>query len=579
MERESPRYRIALDDFRHARRKAAMQEILGRLTGQSTALLSFEEARQRLKASGEEVHGLEEIPLKAIIGSVGRYADFNRNFLPRRDIQSRRWAGVKSGLRDLDEMPPIDVYQIGEAYFVMDGNHRVSIARERGATHIKAFVTEIHTKVPLTPETDFNDFILKAEYTEFLLNTQVDESCPHADLSITAPGRYKVLEKHIEHHHQQMMAEENKEISRNEAACHWYNKVYLPLIKVIRRRGILRGFPKRTETDLYVWIAEHQEKLHEDLGWSVDVDVAAADLVDQRGESIRQKIRRILEKIRTRITPPILEPGPQPGKWRKAQIEPRDFEQLFASILVPINGEWDSWKALEQAILLGKEEESHIMGLHIVPNKEGLESDAAKKIANRFETRCKEAGLLGEFALDHGRVASVINKRARWSDLVILHLAHPPQPQISSRMNSGIRALVQSCPRPVLTVPETTEKLEHFLVAYDGSPKANEALYMAAYFATRWQASLSVLTIMEDINEWSWATRRARDYLDSHKISANYVQREGSVAKAILDVAKEEEIDLILMGGYSRKPVAEVILGSSLDEVLRTTRKPVFICR
>jgi len=146
-------------------------------------------------------------------------------------------------------------------------------------------------------------------------------------------------------------------------------------------------------------------------------------------------------------------------------------------------------------------------------------------------------------------------------------------------MNSGIRALVQSCPRPVLTVPETTEKLEHFLVAYDGSPKANEALYMAAYFATRWQASLSVLTIMEDINEWSWATRRARDYLDSHKISANYVQREGSVAKAILDVAKEEEIDLILMGGYSRKPVAEVILGSSLDEVLRTTRKPVFICR
>ena len=579
METESPRYRIALDDFRRARRKAALQEIVSLFTGKSNALLSFEEARQRLKGSGEEVRGLQEIPLKAIIGSVGRYADFNRNFLPRRDIQSRRWAGVKSGLRDLDEMPPIHVYQIGEAYFVMDGNHRVSIAREREATYIKAFVTEIHTKVPLTPETDFNDFILKAEYTEFLTNTKIDESCPHADLSITAPGRYKIIEEHIDHHRQKMMAEANKNIPQKEAACHWYHEVYLPLVEVIQNRGILRGFPKRTKTDLYVWIAEHQEKLHGDLGWSVDADIAAVDLVDQRGESIRQKVTRIVEKIRTKITPPILETGPQPGKWRKDQIVPRNFGQLFANILVPINGEWDSWKALEQAILLGEQEKSHIMGLHIVPNKEGLESNATKKIANSFEARCKEAGLLGEFALDHGRVASVINKRARWSDLVVLHLAHPPQPQISSRMNSGIRALIQSCPRPVLTVPETVEKLERFLVAYDGSPKANEALYMAAYFAARWKASLSVLTIIEDINEWSWATRRARDYLDSHNISANYVQREGSVAKAILDVAEEEDVDMILMGGYSSKPVVEVILGSSLDEVLRTTHKPVFICR
>ena len=83
MDQDSPRYRIALNDFKRARRKAALQEILSRITGHSDALIPFEEARKRLKASGEESLGLQKIPLNAIIGSVGRYADFNRNFLPR----------------------------------------------------------------------------------------------------------------------------------------------------------------------------------------------------------------------------------------------------------------------------------------------------------------------------------------------------------------------------------------------------------------------------------------------------------------------------------------------------------------
>ena len=576
---ESPRYRIALEDFRRARRKAALQEIISRLTGHSNALLSFEEARQRLKASGEESRGLQKIPLKAIIGSVGRYTDFNRNFLPRRDTQSSRWARVKSVLRDLDEMPPIQVYQIGEAYFVLDGNHRVSIARERGLTHMQAYVTEIHTKVPLTPETDFNDFILKAEYAEFLTKTNIDESCPQADLSITAPGRYKILEKHIDLHRQRMNDKSDEAIPPQEAACHWYREVYLPVIKVIQNRGILRGFPKRTETDLYVWIAQHQEKLHKSLGWSVDVDVAAADLVDQRGEGIKRTLTRAVERIRAAITPAILEPGPQPGKWRQRQLTTHNLERLFTHILVPLNGEEQSWQALEQAIRVGRREESRLMGLHVVPNEGGRESDAAKAIADRFEARCLEAGLIGEFALDVGGVASTICERARWSDLVILHLAHPPEAQIASRMGSGIRSLIQRCPRPVLAVPHVSQKLERFLVAYDDSPKAKEALYMAAYFAGRWQASLVVLTIIENGSKPPWAAFRAKRYLDAQNVTARYIQKEGAVAQSILKVVEEEKIDMILMGSYSRKPVAEVILGSSLDEVLRATRKPVFICR
>lgn len=579
MEQESPRYRIALSDFKRARRKAALQDIFSRVTGHSDALIPFEEARQRLRASGEEALGLQDIPIKAIIGSVGRYADFNRNFLPRRDIQEGRWAGVKAALRDLDAMPPIQVYQIGEAYFVLDGNHRVSIAREREATHISAYVTEIHTKVPLTPETDFNDFILKAEYADFLSKTRMDECCPRAELSITAPGQYTVLEEQIHTHHHRLNAEARRELLLTDAVRHWYEDIYIPSIESIRQRGILRDFPKRTETDLYVWITKHQKKLKEELGWSVELDIATTDLVDQRGESARKKLKRAFEKIRKALLPPLLEAGQPVGEWRKKYVAIHHPGALFENILVPLNGEWDSWGALQQALLIGQSEGSHLLGLHIAPNKVDAKSDATQKIADRFKQECTDVGLNGEFALDFGRVSSVINKRARWADLVILHLAHPPQSQIASRLGSGLRDLIQRCPRPVLTVPQPTEKLENLLVAYDASPKANESLYMAAYFAGRWGAKLTVLCVVENENKPSWQIVRAKDYLEEQKVSANYIQKEGNVASAILNSVDENEIDLILMGGYSRLPVAEVILGSALDEVLRKSRKPVLICR
>lgn len=577
MDHESPQYRIALSDFKNARRKAAMQEIISRITGQSDALIPFEEARKRLKASGEEARGLQEIPLKSIIGSVGRYADFNRNFLPRSNSQIRRWVDVKASL--IHKMVPIQVYQIGEAYFVLDGNHRVSIARERGDELIAAYVTEIHTKVPLTPETDLNDFILKAEYTEFLTHTNIDKSCPQAELSITSPGRYKTLEKHIALHRKKLNAASDKEISIEKAACDWYNKVYLPVVEIIRNRGILRGFPKRTVTDLYVWLSEHQEKLRKDLGWSIDLNSAADDLVDQRGEGLPQTLARLSKKIRTALTPALLQEGPAPGLWREEYSKDPQEERLFAHILVPLQGNEESWQALEQAILLGKRENAHLLGLHITREEVEMDAPAAKAMAERFESRCAAAGLIGEFALDFGKISSVISQRARWSDLVILHLAHPPQPQIVSRLGSGLRLLLQRCPRPVLAVPCLAKTLNRILVAYDSSPKANEALYMAAYFAGRWRASLFVLTVQEADSMPTLGAIRAKHYLKRQKIPAKYIQKEGKVGQSILQTVEEEEIDLIVMGGYSRKPVAEVILGSSLDEVLRSAKQPVLICR
>jgi hypothetical protein len=91
-----------------------------------------------------------EIPLDAIAGSVGRYADFTRSFLPRRESAQERWTRVRAAFDRVQDIPPITVFQIGDSYFVLDGNHRVSVARSLGATHIPAHVTVVESRVPLS---------------------------------------------------------------------------------------------------------------------------------------------------------------------------------------------------------------------------------------------------------------------------------------------------------------------------------------------------------------------------------------------------------------------------------------------
>jgi hypothetical protein len=141
-----------------------MELVLAHLIGESAELLCYDDVRQQLKAVGGAHRGLHDIPLGATVGSVGRCADFSRSFLPLRDEDQQRWIRVKTAVADLTGLPPIEVYRVGEVYFVFDGNHRVSVARQLGAPYIQAYVTEVHTKVPLSPD----DLIIKTEYADFL---------------------------------------------------------------------------------------------------------------------------------------------------------------------------------------------------------------------------------------------------------------------------------------------------------------------------------------------------------------------------------------------------------------------------
>ena len=222
---DDPKTNAILGQFRSARLAADWERLWSRLTGKSANLLPFEEVRAYVKANTPRQRVQRTIPLASIVGSVGRYQDFTRGFLPKRDSDRNRWASVGRAVLDQKRLPPIDVYKLGDVYFVQDGNHRVSVARQMQADEIDAFVTEIETKVPLQPGDDLDAVIIKAEYAEFLAYTEMDRLRPEHDLTVTVPGQYETLTEMIDVHHYYLSRDANGKLPYDEAIIDWYDNV------------------------------------------------------------------------------------------------------------------------------------------------------------------------------------------------------------------------------------------------------------------------------------------------------------------------------------------------------------------
>ncbi len=568
-------YNVALEDFREARRQAALEALLARLRGHSADLLSFEEVRQKLRALDGQARGLQEIPLDAIVGSVGRYTDFTRSFLPRSQVDEQRWTRVSLKASGMRGLPPIEVYKVGDAYFVKDGNHRVSVARRHGAESIQAYVTEVETKVPLTPDDQPDDIIIKGEYVRFLERMPIDKVRPQADLLVTEPGKYELLEEYIRVHRYFLGLEKKREISIEQALASWYDNVYMPVVKVIRRRGLLRNFPGRTETDLYLWLVEHQEEIRRRLGWHVTPEEAASDLQARFTHRLRYSLQRAAERLYDLMLPDPIESGPPPGEWRRAKSNEK---RLFDAILVPVKGDDAGWQAVRQALVFARHDGSILRGLHVTPDEQTARLLRPQMLQNAFAQYCADAGAQGELTVVSGKTARVVCSRARWADLVVMKLNYVPGPRFWQRWRSGFRTLIRRCPRPVLAVPQRATPMEHALLAFDHTPRAREALYVAAYLAAKWGTRLTVLTVMNSKVKGN-PQAMARDYLEHLNLTATYIVEHGSPAPAILETAARQECDLILIGSYNRPPLRELLKGSVLEDVLRGTEIPTLICR
>lgn len=569
----------AITDFYRARSQATLKELLAHITGRSIELLSYEDVRQKLRAKGSGERTLKEIPLTAIVGSVGRYTDFTRDFLPLRDSDRDRWIQVQLATHGMTGLPPIDVYQISEAYFVIDGNHRVSVARQLGAKYIQAYVTEVYSRVEFSPDTQPDELINKSEMVNFLENTRLDELRPEMDFTVTTPGKYPLLEEHIQLHRYIMGIDQPQEPPFSQAVEDWADNIYLPVVESIRISGLLRYFPGRTETDLYLWISKYQQELENLLGFSVRPDTALGNLSTSLDTEEAGIIRRLRTKLRQLIIPKRFIAGPQAGQWRTEILAVRPIEYLFPEILVPIDGKETGWFALEQAAVIAQRENANLEGLHVVSWEEDRGNSDVLAVQEEFARRCEKMGIHGRLVVAAGDITDEICRRAVWTDLVVTTLLHPPGPQPFDRLDSGFQELVQRCPRPVLATPRQTSQLNRALLAYDGSAKADEGLYLSAYLAEQWNIPLSVVTVFKNGRIKPETLLKARMYLEESGVEARYYAMQGEIVKNILQIVESDQIDLIVTGGYGLSPMIQVVLGSTVDQLLRETTIPVLICR
>lgn len=250
-------------DFNTARLKAFFRSVVAFLLNQPNQLLSYDAVREKLRVGGPIYRGLRTVPVKNIVGSVNRYRDFDRAFLPTQTFTADRWIQINRAFYLDVSLPPVLLYKVGEVYFVVDGNHRVSVAREKGQEYMEAEVRECAVRVPLTPDMSPDDLEELGVKVKFLERTMLDKLRPDASLDLTILGGYDRLLEHIAVHRYYMGLDFKRDITDEEAVTHWYDQVYLPLVEAIRKTGVMEKFPKRTETDLYLWAIDHQHYLRE----------------------------------------------------------------------------------------------------------------------------------------------------------------------------------------------------------------------------------------------------------------------------------------------------------------------------
>jgi len=554
MPKNSVQYHSAIQDFQSAQQRVAVQEILARITGKSTQLLSYDEVAEKLHLRIRVERGLQNIPLDSIVGSVGRYTDFTRTFLPRRGNSQQRWASVKAAMQEGTGLPPIEVYKVGEIYFVIDGNHRVSIARQEGFKTIEARVIELQSNVNITPDIQPDDLIIKGEYADFLKTTRINEARPNVDLNVTSCCRYEKLMDQI-HINQYLLQEENKrDVTLQDAAAHWYDTIYIPLAEAIRDRDLLRWFPDRTITDLYIWISENRDALEKEFGWEIQSDIAATDLILER------------------------DVKSDPGSWRKARTVTRYIDHLFMDILVPLSGDTESWDSLEEAIQIAKREEAKIHGLHIVDSKKEIKGAKALSIQERFNQMCIDVGVDGNLVVEDGDITDKISDRATATDLIVLKIVNPPMGGLAT-LRSPFRAVLENSSRPVLGVPKKATGFKRALLAYDGSDLAKEALFVATYLAEVWKTELLVFTALDGTKIKSDTQDYVRRYLDLHEVGAEYIISEQGAMDFLDQTVREKNVDLVLMGSHGGNTLHQVFVGSALDHMLRESEVPIFICR
>lgn len=289
----------AESDFSRARNKALFNEIQHLLSPEEAAMISFGEVRKVIKPQSETYIGMKVIPIDKIVGSEGRYKDFDNQFFPKRSIIRERWEHVDEAIIKDIVLPPIKVYELGGLYFVRDGNHRVSVAKAKGVEFIDAEVVSLQTEIKLSPARTLNGMmkqIIAYEKRNFYFETNFGDITDYWGLDFSTAGQYDVIYNHILTHKYFINQNQTEEIPMEDAILSWFKNVYLPVVTTIEKYKIMKYFKKNTISDLYVWIIRFYDELKKKFGNELPLDQIVYDIKKEKKFSILSRIKNFIKR-------------------------------------------------------------------------------------------------------------------------------------------------------------------------------------------------------------------------------------------------------------------------------------------
>jgi hypothetical protein len=257
-------------DFLRARRQQVLSRLAKWLRGEPddvNIMLPFDEVVDALGYQGERRIGSRVLKLDSIVGSVDRGRDFDRRFRPTSGRVRERWERLALAARRGEEIPPIEVYRVGDLHFIIDGHHRVSVAHALGLSTIEAYVTEVRTKLNPSGIRYRGDLIVK-DYRRLFLERVPLTGHARASIVVSDPWHYAQLGEHVEAWGFRLMQDEAGFLDRATVARRWYEEEYVPVVEMLRQADLVRG---RTEAEAYMWVAGERYRLIRTHRWDDDV--------------------------------------------------------------------------------------------------------------------------------------------------------------------------------------------------------------------------------------------------------------------------------------------------------------------
>ena len=272
MVRDSGSPRVdAESDFLRARRHQVLSGLAARLRNDAADVvqsMAFDEVVEALGRRAENYLGTKVIPLDAIVGSVDNVRDFDRRFRPTSARSRQRWERLARASRTGEVIPPIDVYQVGDYYFVSDGHHRVSVARSMGVDLIEARVTAVETflaPVGIGARAD-----LELKYWRRLMLQRVPFTGEaRAAVAVDNPFDYGVIAETVEAWAARMMHAEGTYMDKQTMAVRWYAEEFAPVLAMIEEAGV-RGNDERP-AQAYLRVACERYRLIREHEWNAEI--------------------------------------------------------------------------------------------------------------------------------------------------------------------------------------------------------------------------------------------------------------------------------------------------------------------